>query len=141
MIYFHIEDIIFNLGDQENLINWLNEVSKNEEKEIEELNYIFCSDEYLLNINQQYLSHDYYTDIITFPYQYTPIKSDIFISIDRVEENSSEHGSDFLEELYRVMVHGLLHMIGYDDHSKSEQLMMRQMENKYLLILPQKDQE
>lgn len=140
MIYFHLEEVEFQLGNEEILQDWLTEVIVTEKKELEEINYIFCSDEYLLKVNQDYLDHDYYTDIITFPYRYQPIKSDIFISVDRVIENAQKHDSTTSHELHRVMVHGLLHMLGYDDHSDEDVKQMRQKEDYYLAILLQKGQ-
>lgn len=139
MIYFHIEGVGFIIDHQEKLTDWLNTVIVKEGKELEELNYIFCSDDYLLKINQDYLDHDYYTDIITFPYSYQPIKSDIYISVDRVKENAIKHQVPYIVELYRVMVHGLLHMAGYDDHSDEEVKEMRHKEDDYLSILLYKD--
>jgi rRNA maturation RNase YbeY len=108
-----------------------------ESKSLEEVNYIFCSDDYLLKINQDYLDHDYYTDIITFPYNYQPIKSDIYISIDRVAENAVTEQVSFIHELHRVIVHGLLHMCGYDDHDSAYKLIMRQKEDHYLALIDQ----
>jgi len=139
LIYFHIEGVGFIIDHQEKLTDWLNTVIVKEGKELEELNYIFCSDDYLLKINQDYLDHDYYTDIITFPYSYQPIKSDIYISVDRVKENAIKHQVPYIVELYRVMVHGLLHMAGYDDHSDEEVKEMRHKEDDYLSILLYKD--
>ncbi|HRD08546.1 MAG TPA: rRNA maturation RNase YbeY, partial [Saprospiraceae bacterium] len=97
-----------------------------------QINYIFCSDDYLLQINQEYLQHDYYTDIITFPYQQGKnIESDIFISLDRVRENAAEFADgDYARELLRVIAHGLLHLSGYGDKTDEEALKMRAAENK-----------
>lgn len=86
-----------------------------------DINYIFCSDEYMININQQYLNHDYYTDTITFNYsEGNNISGDIFISFDRVCDNAENFGNSFLEELFRVMIHGFLHLLGYEDKKSSE---------------------
>lgn len=116
---------------------WLHDVSNKHDFEIHELNYIFCSDHYLLDINQKYLNHDYYTDIITFDNsdQHSVIEGDIFISVDRVQENATMFGTSFNEELYRVMVHGLLHLIGFDDKSESEKELMREKEEACLSLL------
>ena len=96
---------------------------------------IFCSDPYILDINQRYLQHDYFTDIITFDYcEGKVLSGDLFISIDTVRENAAEYGASFEEELNRVMVHGLLHLIGYDDHTPAEQQEMRSKEDYYLSI-------
>ena len=94
---------------------------------------IFCSDEYLLDVNRKYLNHDYYTDIITFDYCEGPVLSgDLFISVDSVRENASVYGTEFADELNRVIVHGLLHLMGYDDHTEDDIATMRAKENYYL---------
>jgi rRNA maturation RNase YbeY len=112
---------------------WLLQVALNERKSIEHISYIFCSDEYLLDMNRRYLQHDYYTDIITFPYQQGDVlESDIFISVDRVRENARLFAIPFEEELRRVMVHGLLHLAGYDDHADEKTTEMRQKEEEYM---------
>ncbi|MDX1348753.1 MAG: rRNA maturation RNase YbeY [Putridiphycobacter sp.] len=110
---------------------WLTDIAKNCDKSIGELCYIFCSDEYLLKINKEYLNHDYYTDIITFNYnQGEVISGDIFISIDTVRSNAREYaqGNEQIE-LFRVMAHGMLHLCGYNDKTDSEQLEMTKMED------------
>ncbi len=103
-----------------------------ESKKLVTLTYIFCSDEYLLQINQQYLQHDYYTDVITFPYSNTEIEGDIFISIDRIRDNAQSLNIPEKTELHRVMVHGLLHLIGYDDKTPELKKLMQEKENFYL---------
>lgn len=113
------------------------------EKVVEELkmqtgdiNYIFCSDEYLYRMNMQYLNHDTYTDIITFDYTEDNVLSgDIFISVDRVSENAKNFGVDKMEELKRVLSHGLLHLAGYKDKTKKDALQMREMENKMMEVI------
>lgn len=108
-------------------------VLANENRTLGEVNYIFCSDEYLLNINKQYLNHDYYTDVISFDYSEDGIISgDIFISVDTVKENAKEYEVEFDKELARVMVHGVLHFIGYKDKTDEDAKLMRQKENQYL---------
>lgn len=98
-----------------------------------ELTVVFCSDAYLLEMNQNYLEHDYYTDIITFDYcEDKTISGDLFISSDRILENAKINNVDFLNELYRVVFHGTLHLCGYKDKSKGDQKLMRSMEDKYL---------
>ncbi len=96
------------------------------------LNFIFCTDAYLLELNRKYLNHDYYTDIITFPYrQYPqPLEADIYISIDRVNENALQRGISFQDELLRVIIHGVLHLLGFDDHTPVEKARMREMEDQ-----------
>lgn len=133
MIRFFTENISFKLANRQKIKKWLNEIIVAENKKTGEINYIFCSDDYLLNINRKYLNHDYYTDVITFDY-YEPDKlsGDIFISIDCVRANSIEYSQIFEKELYRVMVHGILHLCSYDDSTQSEMAVMRSKENSYL---------
>ena len=123
---------MFKLKNPSRIAEWLREVGKEEQKEIAILNYIFCSDEYLLDINRKYLQHDYYTDIISFPLKEEPVEGDIFISVDRVRENAKEFNSSFDMELMRVMVHGLLHFLGYDDHNDDDIRRIRRKEDHYL---------
>lgn len=132
-IIFHAEDVTLpDFFDEPRLVKWLNELAASLEVTIVQLNYIFCSDEYLLTINQDYLQHDYYTDIITFPYQQgKKLESDIFISLDRVQENATDFADgDYARELLRVMAHGLLHLTGLGDKTESEAEKMREAENK-----------
>lgn len=134
MINFYSEEIDFELQNQENHSAWINKTISSFNKSIQEISFIFCSDDYLLKINQQFLDHDYYTDIITFDNseQENKIASDIFISIDRVKENASEGNFDFNEELKRVMIHGILHLLGFNDKTKEEQIEMRKQEDYFL---------
>ncbi|WKN46099.1 rRNA maturation RNase YbeY [Tunicatimonas pelagia] len=136
MIQFFVEDIDF---DPQNLLvptpDWLLEVVSQHNQSVQEINYIFCSDEYLLSINQQYLSHDYYTDIITFDNRddiNQSLEGDIFISIDRVRENAHQLSASFLSEFLRVIVHGILHLLGFKDSTDAEKLEMRSLENKFV---------
>lgn len=102
---------------------------------ITSLNVIFCSDEYLLTINKQYLQHDYYTDIITFDLSENKkgaITAELYISIDRVKDNAAQNQSPIYKELHRVIFHGLLHLLGYKDKLKKDQILMRRMEDKLL---------
>lgn len=104
-----------------------------EGKQIGEISVIFCSDSYLLSMNREYLNHDYLTDVITFDYRDGDIISgDIFISVDRVKENASIYGENFHNELFRVIFHGTLHLIGYGDKTDEEKPIMRNKENYYL---------
>ncbi len=129
-ISFHKEEIEFELPAEDHLEQWLTAIAKKEKKTIIQLSYIFCSDQYLLEINKTYLGHDYYTDIITFPYkQDREVESDIFISIDRIRENAIEYKTTFQQELLRVIVHGLLHMLGYGDKTEEDQIEMTKMED------------
>ena len=114
-------------------VRWISSVAKTEGKTISTLNYIFCSDDYLLDINIKYLGHDYYTDIITFPYKEgDELESDMYISLDRVRENAHDFKETFENELKRVMVHGLLHLMGYGDKSPDEIRLMREKEDYYI---------
>lgn len=135
MIRYFNEDIKFVL--KQKLLNnrWLKTVAGSEMRRIGDINIIFCSDNYILDVNMKYLEHDYFTDIITFDYCEKGILSgDLFISIDSVRENASFYGTDFEDELNRVMVHGILHLIGYDDHSENDIAQMRAKENYYLQL-------
>lgn len=131
-ILFSPDDREIPFENKDQYIDWLNKVAQSEGKTIVQLCYNFCSDERLLEINKTHLNHDYFTDIITFPYAYEQIESDIFISIDRVIDNAKELDVSESEELKRVMVHGLLHMCGYDDANPEEKENMRVKESFYL---------
>jgi len=113
---------------------WLLLPFKEHNKIVDEINYIFCSNEYLLQINREYLNHDYYTDIITFDNteKGEPVQSDIFISVECVAENAQEYNISFQDELHRVMIHGILHLCGYKDKTLQQQKTMRQKEDEYL---------
>jgi rRNA maturation RNase YbeY len=133
MIHFCTENITFSLKEKLKHKAWLNEVARQEGKRILELTYIFCSDDYLLQINQEYLNHDTLTDIVTFDNSEDPnkIEGDIFISIDRVKENGDALGTKETE-LGRVMVHGLLHLLGYKDKKKEDKVLMTEKEDFYI---------
>ena len=135
MIEFFVEDIDFDLSLLSNVTRWLVNVARREGSNIDEINYIFTSDEYLLTINQHYLFHDYYTDIITFDQRDSPdlpLEADIFISVDRVRENAVQLRETFYHELLRVIVHGFLHLLGYLDTNDELKQQMRCLEDKYL---------
>ncbi|WMN12299.1 rRNA maturation RNase YbeY [Marivirga salinae] len=139
-IYFFKEDCQFDLRKLKKHKAWLNRLANHYNYEILELNYIFCSDDFLHKINLEYLDHDTYTDIITFDLQEEAdeshnIESDIFISIERVKENANNLNSKFLEELARVMAHGLLHLIGFKDKTDEEKKEMRLAEDKAIELL------
>lgn len=132
MIDFHCE-IKFVLKNQRELKKWIEDVIISENKELGYINYVFCSDEYLLKRNIKYLNHDTLTDIISFNYcEGDIINSDIMISIDRIKENSIIFENSFSKELHRVMIHGVLHLIGYNDKTKKEKQKMREREDFYL---------
>lgn len=129
-IHFSNNNIIFNLKRKTELKNWIASIVKKEKHALGELNYIFVSDESLLKINIEYLKHNTYTDIITFNYnEGKKIAGDIFISVDRVKENSQKFDVTFEEELHRVMIHGVLHLCGYKDKTRADSDLMRKKEN------------
>lgn len=136
MINFFNEDIDFKFKDRNKFKVWLKKVAEKEGFRITDLNYIFCSDQYLHKINLEYLNHDTYTDIITFDNSEdeTTIEGDIFVSIERVTDNSDTLNTHFEEEIRRVIVHGLLHLCGYDDHSIDDKAEMRRLESDYILL-------
>lgn len=128
MIVFHFESD-FIIKDQLKYIDWIGRLIDSEAFSLGQIDYIFCSDEYLLRINQEYLNHDTYTDIITFDYvDGTVLSGDIFISEERVRENAVKFEADFDDELRRVMSHGILHLMGYKDKEESDALIMRNKE-------------
>lgn len=115
---------------------WIRSVAQGEGKKVGDISYIFCGDEKILEMNNKYLQHDYYTDVITFDYtEGNTISGDIFISVDTVARNAKEYGITFETELKRVMIHGILHLCGQNDHSDEEQLLMRTKENQALSLL------
>lgn len=139
MIQFFNEDVDFKIPNPRKTKTWLKDIIESEGFELNQLNYIFCSDEYLLSVNQQYLNHDFYTDIITFDNSEEIegiVEGDIFISIDRVKENAEQLSKSFKEELLRVLAHGVLHLVGYDDHEDEDELVMRQKEDTYIATFP-----
>ena len=130
MINFNYETE-FILDNEQAFSDWLSAVIVSENKNEGEINYIFCDDEYLHNINMQYLNHDTLTDIISFDYtEGDVISGDIFISIERVEDNANDFNVSFNEELKRVLAHGVLHYCGYKDKSDSDALLMRAKEEE-----------
>lgn len=135
-IYFFNEDISFQLADESKTISWLTKVIKLEGFSLQNINYIFCSDKHLLDLNQTYLNHDTLTDIITFDNSEIEktVDADIFISIERVRENASELNSSFENELERVLVHGVLHLIGLSDKTNEEKQVMREKEDACLSL-------
>ena len=137
MIRYYSEDTNFEFKGR--LLNnrWIKFVAESEVRKVGDINVIFCSDNYILDVNMKYLQHDYFTDIITFDYCEDDVLSgDLFISIDSVKDNALFYGTDFPDELNRVIVHGILHLIGYDDHTDSEQKTMRSKEDYYLSQRP-----
>lgn len=134
-IQFFEQDITFQLPEPEQTRQWILDVILRENHQLKHLNYIFCSDDYLAEINQEYLNHDTYTDIVTFDNSDDEsIEGDIFISIDRVRENARDLQTDFDKELHRVIIHGVLHLLGYRDETKAEEELMRKTEDAYLSL-------
>jgi probable rRNA maturation factor len=135
-ISFHSELSSFSLKEKIKVRKWLEYVVSSHKGKIEFVQYIFCDDEYLLALNQEHLDHDTLTDIITFRYQEhpNPIESDIYISVERVKENALGFGVSFEEELHRVMVHGILHLLGFKDKGELAEKEMRKHEDEALKI-------
>jgi rRNA maturation RNase YbeY len=138
MISFSYQTEDFYLSDPGRLKKWLKQSIQAEGKLTGEIHFVLCSDSYLYKINNKYLKHNTLTDIITFPNSANPsiISGDIFISIERVRENASTLHITIEDELSRVLIHGILHLIGYNDHSKAEKLQMRAKEDYYLHLQP-----
>lgn len=135
MVAYHFEDTDFIFKNKAKNNKWLRLAAESEIRTLGDINIIFCSDNYILDINQKFLQHDYFTDIITFDYcEGERLNGDLFISVDSVRENAVEYGEEFDRELARVMVHGILHLIGYDDHTAKDQKLMRSKEDYYLSL-------
>lgn len=136
-VSFFSEDSDFSLNKSHVYKDWIEQTVQLENKTLGEISYVFCSDEYLHKINLQYLEHDTYTDIITFDYSDGNIVAgDIFISIDRVKENAETFECSFTKELSRVIIHGVLHLVGYKDKTNEDSQTMRAKEDFYLTLLP-----
>lgn len=135
-IHFFSEDISFTLKEKNKVRNWIKNTIRSEGKKLRELNFIFCSDAYLLEINKQYLNHDTFTDIVTFDNSESPdlIIGDVFISIERIRENASKYKVAEKDELHRVIIHGTLHLIGYKDKTKSDKSLMTEKEDHHLAM-------
>lgn len=133
MVRYFFEDTDFQFKPKRFTSDWLRTVAESEIRKLGQINVIFCSDNYILDINQRFLQHDYFTDIITFDYcEGSVLSGDLFVSVDSVRENALEYGTAFEDELNRVIVHGVLHLIGYDDHTDEYIAQMRTKENYYL---------
>jgi len=134
-IQFFSEEIKFTVPNPRKTTAWIKAAIKKEKANLESINYIFCSDDFLRAMNIQYLKHQTYTDIITFNYGSDGvIEGDIYISIDRIKENAEKFSVDFNSELRRVIIHGVLHLLGYNDKSKTEKALMRKKEDSYLSL-------
>lgn len=132
---FHSEEINFELEHASKIDAWLKSVIKKENWILAGVSYIFCSDAYLYQMNVEHLQHDTYTDVITFQYNEEFVEGDIFISVERTNENAQTFGVSSSHELHRVMVHGLLHLMGYKDKEPEDKTLMTEKENEYLGLL------
>ncbi len=141
-IHFFYEDTTFLLEQASITHDWVESIISNHEQQVAAINFIFCSDEYLLDINRSYLDHDYYTDIITFDNRESEsddLESDIFISVDRVKDNAQSMGITFDRELHRVLIHGILHLLGWNDKTDEQKEAMREKEEACLSLHPNYD--
>ena len=146
MIRFEVIDATFNLRHKNAIKNWIKEIILSKNRRVGDINYIFSNDEYVLDVNRKYLGHDYYTDIITFDTseydeqiadnKVDTISADIIISLDTVAANAVTYSADFPQELYRVIIHGILHLVGYDDLNEADSCRMRKAEDEALALLP-----
>ncbi len=143
-VRFFSEDVSFSLKNKRVLKSWINDVVNKNNYEVDNINIVFCSDQYLSGFNKTYLKHNTLTDIITFTYNNTEtaaILGDIFISVERVKDNAKKYSISFSDELYRVIIHGILHLCGYEDKTKSEKNNMRAKENDSLQMLKKRLQK
>jgi rRNA maturation RNase YbeY len=135
LVSFHSEQTDYSISNENQISDWLVSVCKKEGKTLAEISIILCSDDYLLEVNRKHLNHDYYTDVITFDYSESPhVSGDIFISIDRVQENAGSFGVEMVDELHRIIVHGTLHLLGYTDKTSSSKEEMTSKEDFYLSL-------
>ena len=139
-INYFSENINYSLSEEKKISEWLYLIAKSENFSISELNYIFCDDKFLYSLNTEYLNHDTLTDVISFNYSegMGQIIGDIYISIERISENANIFNKTIKNELYRVMAHGLLHLLAYSDKTKSEKSVMTKKEDYYLSLLENK---
>ncbi len=135
-IEFHSEDIEFSLSNPEQIADWIASVIEQHDHELANLTYIFCSDDYLHQINVEYLDHDTLTDIITFDNadEEGVVESDIFVSIDRIRDNAQSLNIPFEDELHRVLIHGVLHLLGFKDKTEEQEALMRKQEDSCLSL-------
>jgi len=135
LVSFYSEQTNFSVSNESQITDWLISVCQKEGKTLSEVSIILCSDDYLLEVNRKHLNHDYYTDVITFDYsEETAISGDVFISVDRVQENAQSVGADMVDELHRIIVHGTLHLLGYTDKTISAKEEMTSKEDFYLSL-------
>lgn len=136
MISYQTDGVEMPLIEQQRITEWIKSVSASYQKRVGEIVYNFCSDEKIIEVNRQYLQHDYYTDIITFDYcEGNRLSGDIFISLDTVRSNAEQLGNVYMNELYRVIIHGILHLCGINDKGPGERQIMEAAENKALALL------
>jgi rRNA maturation RNase YbeY len=137
LVFFHTADLNYRLQKKTALKQLLEDLFRKEGKRLEGLSIVFCSDDYLLSMNRQFLQHDYYTDILTFDVSEPggPVSGELYISVDRVRDNAHGLSVSAVEEMRRVIIHGSLHLCGYKDKLKKQQLLMRQKEERYLRLL------
>jgi probable rRNA maturation factor len=135
-IRYFSQDLDFNLKHPRKTTKWISESVKKEKFSVKDISYIFCSDEFLLKLNKDFLNHNTLTDIITFDYSVSKsaLEGEIYISIERVEENAVKFKKSFEEELHRVIIHGALHLIGYKDKKSADKSLMRKKEDAYLSL-------
>jgi rRNA maturation RNase YbeY len=138
MIQFFSEEVSFTLDREQEIIDWINLVIKEEKLKPGFINFIFCNDNYLLELNQRFLGRDTLTDVIAFDYSESDeeVSGDVFISVERTSENAQKFGQLPEKEVLRVIIHGTLHLCGYDDHEANDKLLMTAKEDKYLSLLP-----
>jgi len=135
-ILFYDQDTSYSLSGRRKIKSWIKEVITIHQKKTGEINVIFTSDEYLKELNRQFLGRDYYTDVLTFDYSYNKIISgEIYVSIERVMENAGKFKNKFEEELFRVIIHGILHLLGYKDNTKKEERLMRKHEDLFIKMI------
>jgi metalloprotein, YbeY/UPF0054 family len=135
-IQYYTENVATPSIKKKEVNEWIKKVAELQGKKVGEISYIFCDDEKILEVNNQYLQHDYYTDIITFDYTAgNKISGDIFISLDTVKSNSKQFGTDYIEELHRIIIHGILHLCGIEDKTEEARKNMTEKENEALAIL------
>ena len=136
MIVYSTDEIKMPAFPKRKISQWIKLTAEKYSKRVGDISYIFCSDDKILDINRQYLNHDYYTDIITFDYtENNVISGDMFISIDTVKTNSEKFGTEYINELYRIIIHGILHLCGIDDKAPGARVVMENSENSALADL------
>ena len=135
-IRYYAKNTSYRLSEKRKIRSWISKVINTNNKVSGDINIIFTNDEYILELNKKFLERDYYTDILTFNYSNkNMISGELYISMERVMENAEKYKEDIKEELKRVIIHGILHLLGYQDRNKNEKIIMRQMENKYLKMI------